>query len=51
MEFGGANNAEELIEVCILPYEDRHFQIGKSLPTEDRVKVLLSLVQNLDIFA
>ena len=33
-----------------MPYVDQNFRIGKSLPTEDRVKVLLSLVQNLDVF-
>lgn len=41
-----------MIKVYILPYEDRHFWVGKSLLTEECVKVLLSLVQNLlDIFA
>ena len=34
-----------------MPYEDRYFWIGKSLPTEDRVKMLLSLAQNLDVFS
>ena len=33
-----------------MPYEDRYFRVGKSHPTEDRVKILLSLVQNLDVF-
>ena len=33
-----------------MPYEDRYFRVGKSHPTEDHVKILLSLVQNLDIF-
>ena len=35
----------------ILPYTDRYFRIGKSLQVEDRVEVLLSLIQNLDVFA
>ena len=34
-----------------MPYVDRNFRIGKSIPTKDHVKVLLSLVQNLDVFA
>ena len=32
-------------------YFDRYFWVGKSLPIEDRVEILLSLVQNLDVFA
>ena len=35
----------------ILPYTNRYFQIGKSLQEEDRVEVLLSLIQNLDVFS
>ena len=46
----GANNAEELLQIRILPYEDRYFQIGKSLPLGDRVAMFLTLVQNLDVF-
>ena len=34
-----------------MPYVDRNFRIGKSIPTKDHVKVQLSLVQNLDVFA
>ena len=34
-----------------LPYTDRYFRIGESLQVEDQVKVLLSLIQNLDVFA
>lgn len=33
-----------------MTYKDRYFQIGKSLPTEDQVEVLLTLVQNFDVF-
>ena len=29
---------------------DRYFQVGKSLPTRDRVELLLVLVRNLDVF-
>ena len=42
---------EELVQVRIFPYTDRYFRIGKSLQVEDRVEVLLSLIQNLDVFA
>ena len=47
----GADNAEELIQIRILTYRDIYFQVGKSLLSKDLVAVLLSLVQNLDIFA
>ena len=47
----GANSAEKLIHIRILPYKDRYFQIGKSLPLGDQVSILLALVQNLDVFA
>lgn len=46
-----ANSAKELIQVKIFPYEDRYFQIGKSLPLGDQVVMLLALVQNLYVFA
>ena len=45
-----ANNAKELVQIRILPHEYRYFQVGKSLLLEDRVAVLLSLAQNLDVF-
>ena len=32
-------------------YSDRYFRVGKSISVEDRVEILLSLVQNLDVFA
>ena len=35
----------------ILPYTDRYFRIRKSLQVEERVEVLLSLIQNLNVFA
>ena len=47
----GADNAEELIQIRILTYRDIYFQVGKTLLSKDLVAVLLSLVQNLDIFA
>ena len=42
---------EELVQVRILPYTNKYFLIRKSLQVEDRVEVLLSLIQNLDVFA
>ena len=45
------DNAEELVQVRILPYLGRFFRIGKSLLVGDQVEILLSLVQNLDVFA
>ena len=47
----GAAGTEELIRVKILPYIDRYFQIGTSMEDEDRVGVLLFLIQNIDVFA
>ena len=35
----------------ILPYTDRYFRIRKSLQVEEQVEVLLSLIQNLIVFA
>lgn len=45
------DSAEQLVQVRILPYSSRYFRIGKSLSVGDQVEILLSLVQNLDIFA
>lgn len=45
-----ANSAEELILIRILSYQDRFFQVGKRL-SEDRVAIMLSLVQNFNVFA
>lgn len=47
----GMDSAEDLIKVCILPDENKKFQIGTSIKHKERVKVLLFPVQNLDIFA
>lgn len=45
------DSVEELLQVPVLPYTDKWFQVGKSLPDEDRVGILLALVQNMDVFA
>ena len=34
----------------ILPYTDKYIRIGKRLQVEDQVEVLLSLIQNLNVF-
>lgn len=45
------DSAKDLIKVSILSYENERFYIGNSMKHEDRVNVLLLLVQNLEIFA
>ena len=47
----GASCAEDLIRVKILPNEDRSFHIGAGTKDEDRVEMMLLLVQNVDLFA
>ena len=47
----GAGCAEELVKVKILPDTNKYFQVEASMSYEERVQVLLFLVQNLDIFA
>ena len=47
----GASGAENLIQVTILPDDDRSFQIGASMTDEDRVEMLLFLIQNVNVFA
>ena len=37
---------KELVQVRIMSYSDRYFWVEKSLPIEDQVEILLSLVQN-----
>ena len=47
----GARCAEELVKVKILPYTNKYFQVGASMSREERVQVLLFLIQNMDVFA
>ena len=47
----GTSHAEDLVRVRILPDDDRNFLIGASLADEERVEMLLFLVQNIDEFA
>ena len=39
------------MKVRILPNDDRNFLIGSSVTKEERVEMLLFLVQNIDVFA
>ena len=41
----GVDSTKELVQIPIMPYSNKCFQIGKSLSTEDRVVILLSLIQ------
>ena len=43
--------AEGMEKVKILPDTDRYFQIGSSMEEGDKIKVLLLLIQNVDVFA
>ena len=47
----GASCAKDLIRVRILQDKDRSFQIKAGMKDEDRVEILLFLVQNVDVFA
>lgn len=40
-----------MVRVKILPDVDIYFQIGTSMKDDDRVGVLLFLIQNIDVFA
>ena len=46
----GASYTEDLIKVRILPDDDSNFQIGASMKDEDKVEILLFLIQNVDVF-
>ena len=47
----GTSYAEELIIVKISLDDDRYFQVGASMRGENRVEMLLFLIQNMDVFA
>ena len=47
----GAGRVEELLKVKILPDVDRYFQIGANMKDEDKIEMLLFLIQNIDVFA
>jgi len=46
----GAGYAEELVKVKILLDPNKYFQVGASMNNEERVQVLLFLIQNMDVF-
>ena len=39
------------MKVKILPYTDRYFQVGSSMKDYDKIKMLLFLIQNVDVSA
>ena len=39
------------MKIKILPDTNRHFQIGTSMKNQDKVEMLLFLMQNVDVFA
>nr|POE53812.1 hypothetical protein CFP56_66342 [Quercus suber] len=41
---------QEEVKVKVLPDVDKYFQIGEGLKDEDKVEMLLLLVQNVDVF-
>ena len=43
--------AEETLKIQIFLDVDRYFQVGVSLNNDDKVGMLLFLVQNVDVFA
>ena len=47
----GAGCAKELVKVKILSNTNKYFQVGASMSNEERVQVLLFLIQNMDVFA
>ena len=47
----GDSRAKQLIREKILPDVDQYFQVGASMTNEDKVKTLLFLIQNVDVFA
>ena len=47
----GTTCAEDLVRVKILPDDDRSFLIRASMKDEERVEMLLFLVQNADVFS
>ena len=47
----GTSCAEDLVKVRILLDDDRSFLIGARMKDEEKVEMLLFLVQNIDVFA
>ena len=49
--YSNYRSPEKLMKVNILPDTDRYFQIGTSMKSQDKVEMLLFLMQNVDVFA
>ena len=47
----GADVTEDVLKVRIFPDADRYFQIGTSMNDQEKVEMLLFLLQNVDVFA
>ena len=47
----GASFAKKLMKVKIFPETNRYFQIGTGMKSQDKVEMLLFLVQKVDVFA
>jgi len=47
----GARCTEELVKVKILSDTNKYFQVRASMSNEERVQVLLFMIQNMDVFA
>ena len=47
----GVSCTDKLMKIKILPDTDRYFQIGMSMKNQDKVEMLLFLMQNMDVFA
>ena len=46
-----AGYAKKLVMVKILSDTNKYFQVGASMNNEERVQVLLFLIQDMDVFA
>ena len=47
----GAGCAKGLVKVKILPDTNKYFQVGESMSNEERIQILLFLIQNINVFA
>nr|XP_023887406.1 uncharacterized protein LOC111999508 [Quercus suber] len=47
----GTGCTKRMVKVKVLPDVDKYFQIGEGLKDQDKVEMLLLLIQNVDVFA
>ena len=47
----GASCAKKLMKIKIFPGTDMYFQIGTSMKNQDKIEMLLFLMQNVNVFA